>query len=80
MAHLSFKRKVRWKIEGLLGALFGLLALLTAAIPDWIEALGFEPDGANGQAEWGIVLAFGVAAAVALVLSCRDYRATAATR
>lgn len=77
MSRRSFKREIRWKIEGVLGALFGLLALLTAVIPDWFEALGFEPDGANGQAERGIVLVFGAAAAVALILSVRDYRAAA---
>lgn len=79
MSRRSFTREIRWKIEGVLGALFGLLALLTAVIPDWIEALGFEPDGANGHAEWGIVLAFGAAAAVTMILSVRDCRA-AATR
>lgn len=39
------------------------LAVLTGFVPDWIERLiGMAPDDGSGELEWGIVLAFGVAA------------------
>ena len=57
-------------------ALAGMfLALLTLAWPEWIEEIfGVEPDGGNGMAEWGIVLAcFAIAAGLALTAR-REWR------
>ena len=40
---------------------FAVLAALTAAIPDWLELFGFEPDGGNGMVERALVISFGIA-------------------
>lgn len=47
----------RYRMEIALGAACLVLLVLTAAWPDWIEAVfGFEPDGGNGALEWGLVM------------------------
>lgn len=70
---MGIVRAARWKIESALTALFALAALVTAVFPRWIEALGFEPDGGNGSAEWTIVLALAVGALASAALSRRHY-------
>jgi hypothetical protein len=48
---------------------------LTAIWPDWIELLfDADPDGGNGSAEWGIVIAFAAAAIIFAVLARFEYR------
>jgi hypothetical protein len=54
-------RSVRWKIEAAAAALFAFGAVLTALVPQWMEALGFDPDHGDGSAEWILVGLFGVA-------------------
>ena len=58
---------VRWPrrlvVETVLAIVCVLLAVLTSFVPDWIEQLfGFSPDEGSGDLEWGIVVAFAVAA------------------
>lgn len=61
-------RTMWWKIEAFFAGLFAVGALVTAVVPQWIEAFGLEPDGGSGSAEWGIVVVLGVVAvAVGLV-------------
>lgn len=43
--------------------LSGLLTVLTAVVPDWLEAGGFDPDQHSGAVEWWLVF---VLAAVAV--------------
>jgi len=67
------RRRVR--VEAVLSALFGLLALLTAAWPEWIEGLtGADPDRGNGAIEWSIVAGRAVASVVAALRSHRGRR------
>ena len=53
-------RYARWKIEAIAAALFAIAAAVTAVAPQWMEALGFDPDHGSGAAEWAIVAVFGV--------------------
>ena len=62
-------------VESALAAGCAALALLTALQPDWIEVLiGFEPDGGDGSAEWGLVAAFALAAVVSGFLARQHWR------
>ncbi len=54
-------RTARWKVEAIVAALFAIAAAVTAIFPQWMEALGFDPDHGSGAAEWAIVGMFGVA-------------------
>jgi hypothetical protein len=66
----SKMRSLFW-VELCLGLAAGLLAVITAAWPDWIEAvLGLDPDGGDGTVEW-LVVAVLAAAALALGYSAR---------
>jgi len=64
----------RFRAETALAAVFVALAVLTSIWPNWIEAIGFDPDQGDGMAEWLIVAAFGVLAVVCTLLAHRDYR------
>jgi hypothetical protein len=66
-------RAASWTVEALLAGLFCAGAVVTAIVPNWIEAFGLEPDRGDGSAEWGIVVGFGVAAAIVGLLSRRHY-------
>lgn len=65
-------RTMWWKIEAFFAGLFAVGALVTAVVPQWIEAFGLEPDGGSGSAEWGIVVVLGVIA-VAMGLVARRH-------
>ncbi|MDM0043061.1 hypothetical protein QTH91_01070 [Variovorax dokdonensis] len=66
---------VRIKAEGLLSAICAALAVLTWFVPDWIERwFEVSPDQGSGEAEWGIVLAFAIAALVTGWMARRDWR------
>jgi hypothetical protein len=54
-------RTARWKIEAIVAALFAIAAAVTAVAPQWMEALGFDPDHSSGVAEWAIVGLLGIA-------------------
>jgi hypothetical protein len=61
--------------EVALAAACAALAVLTAFVPDWIElTLGLSPDDGGGEFEWGLVLAFAVAAVAAAGWARRDWR------
>jgi hypothetical protein len=72
--------KVRFRVETAVALFAGILGLLTAFWHDWIEALtGWDPDHHNGSAEWLIVAALLVVAAVLGALARRDWKLLAAT-
>ena len=61
--------RLRFWAECALAGLAAILAVLTAVWPNWIELLfGADPDGGDGSAEWGIVIAFAVVAIIFAVL------------
>ena len=55
-------------IEAVAATASGMLALLTLAVPEWIEAIfGADPDGGDGSLEWLVVVGlFAVGACCAL--------------
>ncbi len=65
----------RVKAESLLAAICAVLAVVTWFVPDWIERwFEVSPDQGSGEAEWGFVLFFAIAALVAGWLARRDWR------
>jgi hypothetical protein len=67
--------RLRFWVECALAGLAAVLAVLTAIWPDWIELLfDADPDGGNGSAEWGIVIAFVAAAIIFAVLARFEHR------
>ena len=59
------RTRMRLRIETALGAASAALLALTLAIPNWIERFfGFEPDGGDGSAEWGLAISLAVATLV----------------
>jgi len=72
---------MRVHLEAILAATFGVLAVLTALWPTWIESIaGLEPDAGSGSLEWAIVAVFAVAALGAGLFARRDYRNLKAAR
>jgi hypothetical protein len=73
------RRSVRsrfWAETVLAGATGGLF-VLTLFWPDWLEALGFDPDNHDGTAEWFIVADL-LVVCLALAFSARlEWRRTA---
>jgi hypothetical protein len=69
---MTHRRSLRLRIEAALGAVSAVLLALTLAIPNWIERIfGFEPDGGDGSAEWGLAISLAIAT---LVLFADAYR------
>lgn len=65
----------RYRIEAVLGWLALVLAIVTAIVPDWIEAISTtDPDAGSGALEWTIVGMLVVAAALLGLLARRDRR------
>jgi hypothetical protein len=65
----------RFWAEVALGTISGILAVLTAVWPEWIEVLtGTDPDRGNGSLEWIITLAFAVASVGVAVIARREWR------
>jgi len=64
----------RSTVQSALAAAFAALAVLAALRPQWLEALGFDPDQGNGFVEWALPIGLALAA-VALLASARRRRA-----
>lgn len=61
-ADVTRATRVFWA-ESVVAALAAVLAVLTAAWPDWIEGVsGFDPDHHSGSMEVGIVVALAITA------------------
>jgi hypothetical protein len=72
-------RRVFW-VEMALGAITGLLALITPVFPDWIEFVsGWDPDQHDGSVEWMIVVGLFVVTIVMIALAAIEWRRTPAT-
>ena len=64
--------------ESVLACIAGLLAVLTAVWPDWVEAVsGFQPDKHDGSFEWMLVVGSGLATVVLANLARREWRGAA---
>lgn len=71
----------RLKSELGLGAACLVLLALTAAWPEWIEAVfHVDPDGGNGALEWALVAVFAISAAVCSWQARRDWHLIRAQR
>jgi hypothetical protein len=72
---------IRARIELGMAAVFAVLTAVTLVWPTWIESLiGLAPDRGSGEAEWWVVVAFGLATIGLGLLGGRDYvRVTRAT-
>lgn len=65
----------RFWAEAGLATVAGALAVLTLAVPDWIEAVsGLEPDGGGGALEWGIVVVALLICITAAVVARLEWR------
>ena len=72
---MKSRRRQRMHIEVVVAFLFALFAVMTIMDPQWIEQFfAFDPDSGSGEAEWGLVVVFGVASLVASLLAGRDRR------
>lgn len=65
----------RWLVETGAAVSAAVLAMLTAAWPDWIElVLGVDPDRHSGRAEWIVVAALAGISATSALLAGRAWR------
>ncbi len=65
----------RFWVESVFALVSAILALVTLAVPDWIEAVfNVDPDHHSGSLEWAISAAFFAAAVVAGALARRESR------
>ena len=72
-------RSLFW-LEGAVGAVAGLLALITPIFPDWIEFLsGWDPDQHDGSVERMIVVGLFVVAVAMFALAGFEWRRASAT-
>ena len=70
--------RLRFWFEACLAAVTGLLLVLTAAVPDWIEELGGgDPDGGDGSLEWLLVVGLVLATVTFVVLARVEWRRAA---
>jgi hypothetical protein len=64
------------RIETVLAAVTGVLAIVTLVWPTWIETLfGVDPDSGSGATEWLIVVGLAGVAVASGLLARRDYQA-----
>lgn len=66
-------------LEGALSVIAGILAVITAIVPDWIERLtGAHPDSGKGEFEWVFVLILAVVSLVFGYAARRNWRSRCA--
>lgn len=63
----------RQRAETVLAGLCGALTVITLVWPDWIEAIGFDPDGGDGGAEWYLVACLGLLTVSWVALAHREF-------
>jgi len=64
-------------VETVIGAVAGILGLITPFWPDWIEAIsGWDPDQHDGSVEWMIVAGLFVVCIATLAMAARERRRT----
>jgi hypothetical protein len=67
-------RPIFWP-ESVLACIAGVLALLTAIWPDWIEGVaGPQADANSGSMEWILVAGFGLTAVLLGTVARREWR------
>jgi hypothetical protein len=64
----------RFWIETALASLTSLLLGLTLLWPEWIEAMGLEPDHGNGSWEWTITLGLAAVTVISAVRARLEWR------
>ncbi|CAB3801331.1 hypothetical protein LMG28688_05326 [Paraburkholderia caffeinitolerans] len=71
-------RRLFW-VEVGLATITGLLAIVTAIVPDWIEFVsGWDPDRGDGSVEWLVVAGLGLVTIVLSVAAMKTWRRAAA--
>jgi hypothetical protein len=71
------KRKLqrRFWLKAVIGAVTGVLSVVTPIWPDWIEAIsGWDPDQHDGSAEWMIVTALLIVTVSVLAMAAREWQ------
>jgi hypothetical protein len=63
----------RLQLQAVTSLLFLGLTVLTMLVPNWLEALGFDPDHGDGGAEWLTVLGLGLITVGCAALTGRTY-------
>jgi hypothetical protein len=67
--------KARFWCQIGLGALSGVLAIVSLVWPQWIELIfGIDPDGGSGEAEWLITTLCALAAIISFTRAGIDWR------
>ena len=67
--------RCRFWLESVLGAITGVVAVVTLFWPDWIETIaGVDPDKGNGSAEWLVVVILLVVTSVLAVGARLEWR------
>ena len=61
-------------VQSTLAVVSAALAVLAAVRPQWLEALGLDPDHGSGFVEWAVPIGLALVA-VALLLAARHSRA-----
>ena len=70
---------VRQRLEAATATLCAVAATMTAIWPQWLEALGFDPDAGNGTTEWALVGCLGLVSLLSLGALARDLRPSRAS-
>jgi hypothetical protein len=73
--------RARFWVESIVGAATALLALLTLAVPDWLETFfGLDPDAGDGSVERLIVFSLAAATVTLAALARIEWRRAALVR